>query len=254
MLSECHHVVASLLREPSCAPLDPDFDNLLYDTSANGDVCGHSSYECSVPQVFVIFSDSDCESQDATVHPESALLVTALDRIRQGAADSVGTLCILAANLYDRSPLVSFEPFVDESVSSLSSLDASTASRSSSFICTPAPIGASSSTREDPGVDSLVDHIARTREALSRFRLQCNQLILWDQLSAQLVGWIHDQVCSYCTVRRKWLPYQISLDVFWSLPITSDLQLLKYSSTAQGTATFLAPRPRPTMGRGKGLD
>ena len=142
-IAECHHVVATLLREPSCAPLDPDFVNLLYDTSPNDDVCDHSSYDCSAPQVYVIFSDIDSESQDTTVHPEPALLVTALDRIRQGAADSVGILPTLAANLYDRSPLVSFEPFVDESSSSLSSLDASTATRSSSFIWTPVPIVAS---------------------------------------------------------------------------------------------------------------
>jgi hypothetical protein len=37
-IAECHRVVATFLREPSCAPLDPGFDNLSYDTSTNDDV------------------------------------------------------------------------------------------------------------------------------------------------------------------------------------------------------------------------
>jgi hypothetical protein len=83
---------------------------------------------------------------------------------------------------------------------------------------------------------------ARVRYALSIFRGQCLKLILWDCHIMQLVGWdsYAEHVCTYHAAESVWQPYTISLEVFRSLPLASDFQLLACSSGTAGPAVELA--------------
>ena len=98
----------------------------------------------------------------------------------------------------------------------------------------------------DDHADNFQEALARARNAFSSFRRQCMQLVLWDCRIAQLVGWDDhaEMVCSYHAAGHVWRPYAISLDMFRSLPIASDTQLLACSSGAASPSAQLDNPPR----------